>query len=175
MSNVKTNRLQNSSSDHVPVLVSYNTNLKKPMYSSSVTKRCQKFYTKDRWNKCLQEKDWSELDSCGNVDEMVEIFTRNITEALDEVTPIKTFKIRSHHKFGLSDVTKELMKQRDDARERIIVCQKGHKRIRKIITNLNVYSLFTYHFTFLTMYTDIVYVHPIFHHKNMHLFKIYRE
>ena len=195
MSNVKINRLQNSSSDHVPVLVSYNTNLKKPMYSSSVTKRCQKFYTKDRWNKCLQEKDWSELDSCGNVDEMVEIFTRNITEALDEVTPIKTFKIRSHHKFGLSEVTKELMKQRDDARERIkkdhstekIILLEKYKKLRNrvniqirkdnIFFNNEKIKKADNENELWKVAQEITKPrsNTIFHHKNMHLFKIYRE
>ena len=59
------------------------------------------------------------MDECEGVDEMVEIFTKNITEALDEVTPMKSFTIRSHHKFGLSEVSKELMKQRDNCREKI--------------------------------------------------------
>ena len=49
---------------------------------------------------------------------MVEIFPKNITEALDEITPLKTFTIRSHHKFGLSEVSKELMRQRDNCRSK---------------------------------------------------------
>ena len=41
---------------------------------------------------------------------MIHMYT---TEALDEVAPIKTFNIRSHYRFGLSDKTKEAMHERD--------------------------------------------------------------
>ena len=116
--NVQVKKLSNSSSDHVPVIASFKTNQKLPKHISKVTKRSQKLFSKERWNSCLASKDWSELDECEGVDEMVEIFTKNITEALDEVTPMKSFTIRSHHKFGLSEVAKEMMKQRDNCREK---------------------------------------------------------
>ena len=60
---------------------------------------------------------------------MVEVFTKNINEALDEITPLKSFTIKSHHKFGLSDVTKELMKQRDLCRSKIKNAHKSEKII----------------------------------------------
>jgi hypothetical protein len=47
---------------------------------------------------------------------MTEKFAKTVEEALDEIAPIKTFKVRSFHKFGLSDRTKELMKARDQTR-----------------------------------------------------------
>ena len=47
------------------------------------------------------------------------MFTENINRALDSVAPVKTFTIRSNHKFGLSDSTKELMKKRDTTRKSI--------------------------------------------------------
>ena len=50
---------------------------------------------------------------------MVNIFSKFIEEALDELAPIKTFTIRSHYKFGLTDKTKELMHERDVTRGRI--------------------------------------------------------
>ena len=53
---------------------------------------------------------------------MVENFDNLMQEALDEVAPLKTFKIRSHHKFGLSEHTKKLMKKRDIARKKISNC-----------------------------------------------------
>ena len=37
---------------------------------------------------------------------MVETFTKYTNEALDEVAPYKTFKIKSQYKFGLSEDTK---------------------------------------------------------------------
>ena len=60
---------------------------------------------------------------------MVEIFTQNVTEALDEITPMKTFKIKSHHKFGLSEVAKEIMRQRDKSRGKIKNASPTEKQI----------------------------------------------
>ena len=45
-----------------------------------------------------------------------------IEEALNICAPIKTFKVRENHKFGLSDTTKSLMKERDKARNEIKYC-----------------------------------------------------
>ena len=39
---------------------------------------------------------------------MVNVFTSNITEGIDEIAPVKTFTVKTHHKFGLSDATKKL-------------------------------------------------------------------
>ena len=36
--------------------------------------------------------------------------------ALDRVAPVKSFKVRSNHRFGLSESTKELMRKRDSTR-----------------------------------------------------------
>ena len=49
--------------------------------------RSQKLFSKERWNECLASKDWSEIENCSNVDDMVEIFTTNVTEAMDETKP----------------------------------------------------------------------------------------
>ena len=61
----------------------------------------------------LATKDWNSIINCDNLDEKVELFNNAIKEALDEIAPVRTFKVRSHHKFGLSDHTKNLMKTRD--------------------------------------------------------------
>ena len=114
---VEIKKLKNSSSDHVPVVASFVTNKKIPIHNSAITKRSQKLFTKERWNESLASRNWNEIYNCENIDDMVEIFTANVTEVMDEITPIKTFKIKSHHKFGLSEVAKEIMRQRDKCRE----------------------------------------------------------
>ena len=78
------------------------------LIKSKITKRSLKNFTKEAWNNCLSKKDWSKIECCSDVDRMVEIFSQNIEEALDEVAPIKTFTIRSQYRFGLSENTKEL-------------------------------------------------------------------
>ena len=89
----KSRTLANASSDHVPVITSFKSNQKSHIHISKITKRSQKFFTKERWNECLAKKNWSKLEMCENVDQMVEIFTEKITEALDEITPLKSVTI----------------------------------------------------------------------------------
>ena len=88
---VEIKKLSNFSSDHMPIIASFATNQKIPTYNLTVTKRSQKLFTNERWNASLASKNWSEIENCENLDDMVEMFTKNVTEALDEVTPIKTF------------------------------------------------------------------------------------
>ena len=59
------------------------------------------------------------VEEAAGVNDMVTIFNEKIKSALDRVAPTKTFKIRSQHRFGLSDDTKELMKRRDRTRQQI--------------------------------------------------------
>ena len=89
------------------------------IYSKQITKRSLKNFNEQSWNRSLATKDWSGIENEKDINEKVRIFTRNINEALDEVAPIKTFKIKSTFKFGLSENTKELMKERDHIRNRI--------------------------------------------------------
>ena len=76
-------------------------------------------FTKEKWNQCLATKNWTISKDCKNVEEMVDTFSNNMTEAIDEVAPFKTFTVKSNYKFGISPETKLLMKQRDDTREKI--------------------------------------------------------
>ena len=78
----------------------------------SVTKRSYKNFTKELWNNCLAQEDWLDVTECEEVNDMVEVFNQNIKNALDKAAPLKTFKIRSNYRFGLSENTKELMKNR---------------------------------------------------------------
>ena len=54
-----------------------------------------------------------------NVTDMVDIFNANIQAALNEIAPVKNFKIKSNHRFGLSESTRELMAKRDKTRKEI--------------------------------------------------------
>ena len=48
----------------------------------------------------------------------MELFTKLVSESLDELAPLTTFTVKSKHIFGLSDETKSLMRQRDEARKK---------------------------------------------------------
>ena len=56
---------------------------------------------------------WLELYLCDDVDQVVEMFTREIPGILDEMAPMKTFQVRSKYAPWFSDKTVSLMKRRD--------------------------------------------------------------
>ena len=66
------------------------------------------------------------MELIDDLDMKVEIFTQLVNESLDEVAPMSSFSIRSNHVFCLSESTKELMKKRDEARQKISEVSKLH-------------------------------------------------
>ena len=126
---VQVRKISNSATDHLPVVTAYNLDLNKVRYKQSLTKRSFKNFTKENWNQSLANQDWTGLEDCDGVDEMVKIFDDNISAALNVVAPAKTFTIRSNHKFGLSDSTKDLMKKRDRTRNAIKNASKQEKAV----------------------------------------------
>ena len=89
-----------------------------PIPTGSI-KDVSKTSPKKCWNESLDEQDWSVLEDCNTVDEMVDIFTVNTNKALDKIAPFKTFQVKLNYRFGISPETKNLMKQRDSTRENI--------------------------------------------------------
>ena len=73
-------------------------------------------------------------------------------EALDEVAPFKTFTVKSHYKFGISEQTKILMEQRDRTRNNIKTAgaqQKGtllikYKKLRNQVNSMIRKESFAY-------------------------------
>ncbi len=59
---------------------------------------------------------WTELGRSGteDVNKMVEDFNSKVKAALDVCAPWKNIKICSNYKSGVSDKTKELIRQRDN-------------------------------------------------------------
>ena len=88
-----------------------------------------KNYTKEKWEECLSTKDWSQISDVTELEDKVKVYNRMITEALDEVAPIKTFKVKSQYKFGISDSTKVLMAKRDDTRKKIKNSSAANKQV----------------------------------------------
>ena len=124
---IQVKKLQNSATDHLPVIAEYCIKASKDSYKHAITKRSFKGFTTEAWNCCLAQQDWLLVDECETVNEMVKAFNENIIKALDLVAPVKNFVIRSRHRFGLSDSTKELMKKRDRIRNSISAA-KGQER-----------------------------------------------
>ena len=55
----------------------YNLAKTKPSYKRTITKRSYKNFTAERWNSCLENQDWSAVENCQNVEEMVWERNRN--------------------------------------------------------------------------------------------------
>ena len=126
---VQINKNLVSSTDHLPVITTYNLDLTKVRYKHRVTKRSFKNFNPTDWNACLAQQDWSAVENSDGVNNMVSEFTTNVTQALDQIAPMKSFTIRSNHRFGLSDSTKELMKKRDHTRNSIKGAAGNEKRV----------------------------------------------
>ena len=138
---IVTSSIKNSSSDHLPVICEVRSIPKILPYTRIIKKRCLKNFSEAIWNETLKNQDWSKLENCNTVDEMVYIFTDNTNKALDIVAPFKSFQVKSNYKFGISPETKDLMRQRDSTRanikkakgsERVILSTK-YKKLRNLL------------------------------------------
>ena len=65
----------------------------------------------------MQEISWLDVYLCSDVDEAVEIFTKKITDILDEMAPMKCIQIRSNYSPWLCKDTLDLMKARDEVQK----------------------------------------------------------
>ena len=81
------------------------------------------------WNRCFANKDWSTIEDRANVQDKVTEFTTLISEALDELAPVKSFTIKSNYKFGLSDKVKDLMKERNKVRNNLKSASINEKKV----------------------------------------------
>ena len=113
------------------------TNEDVPTHLKKTVKRSFKNFTQEKWNLSLAKKDWSLLKDCKNIDLLVEKFTTNITKSMDEVAPIKTFYVKSHHKFEVTDEIKKLMTKRDNCRMQM----KGASQIERSVLHIKYKQL----------------------------------
>ena len=82
-----------------------------------VQKRSYKNFDKEKFQAEVAKIRWWPVYSCTDVDQAVSMFTSNITSILDrsDMAPVKMFQSRVHYASWLSDETKDIMKQRDEA------------------------------------------------------------
>ena len=112
-------KLEYGATDHLPIVAEVTREEKKVKKARVITKRSMKDFTKEKWNRSLAVRRWERIGLTEDVNEMAEILDEQITEALDECAPLKEFKIRANHKFGLTDKTKKLIKKRDRMRKKV--------------------------------------------------------
>ena len=123
MSRTNIQKLDNSATDHLPILASFilknQTQILKTKSSGSIYKRSMKDFNKTRWIDCLRSRNWNNVSTLTHTNEKTEEFTKEINAALDECAPMKRFKTRENFRPGLSEETKKIMAQRDQTRKSI--------------------------------------------------------
>ena len=92
-------KLENSATDHLPIVVSYQqdvglTNPKKT--GSSILKRSMKNFTQTRWIDSLRACNWNPLSQITDINDQTQELTNQINQALDECAPFKKIKIREN-------------------------------------------------------------------------------
>ena len=83
----------------------------------------------EKWNESLRNQNWRLVTEEVDLDKKVETFTKLLISALDHVAPIKSFIVKSHYKFGISEETKDLMLKRDNTRLKIKNAEITEKNI----------------------------------------------
>ena len=83
-----------------------------------IRKRSFKNFKKELFLEKLDQINLNEILECTEVDRAVELLTNKLNTILDELAPIKTFQSRANYAPWLSDETKLLKKQREEAQEK---------------------------------------------------------
>ena len=140
----KTSKLLNSSSDHLPIVAKIERNRTLAKKFKTITKRCTKNFNKKYWCETLNKIQASKTGESGKLEDNVLKLEAIIEEALNTCAPIKTFKVRENHKFGISERTKALIKERDMTRHQIkdksptekAVLHQKYKRLRNKVNSM---------------------------------------
>ena len=111
--------LEDSISDHYPILVKLATNMKpcsskiKTIYRRDISR-----LVVSDFEDALESKDWSSLYNMSDPNEALELLLNQVEEALDLVAPVKAIKIRPDKpKISLKRDTLDIMSARDKARK----------------------------------------------------------
>ena len=88
----------------------------------------------------VQKISWWDLYNCDEVNEAVKLITDKLTLILDKMCPIKMIQIRSKYCSWLSNETKMLMKERDEAQKLASNSKRNtdwikYKQLRNSVTN----------------------------------------
>ena len=141
--NITVKKGETSATDHLPIMAELEVKRERKEKARTIYKRSMKNFNSQDWNRCLAGKNWEELGRTEDVNEMAELFSREVNEALDICAPVKKFTIRQNHKFGITENTKKLIKERDKKRKQLKdapesereLRQKEYKKLRNSVTN----------------------------------------
>ena len=83
----------------------------------TVKKRSYKYFDEQKFLAEVKKIRWWNVYKCTDVDQAVFIFTKEVTDILDSMAPVKKFQMRSKYAAWLSEETKVKIKERDRAQE----------------------------------------------------------
>jgi hypothetical protein len=106
-------------SDHLPIMVEIDLDAKNSREVTTVTKRCFKSFNCEAFQRDLLFQDLDSLARCEDVDDMVKTLETQLNSVLDCHAPYKEVKMRSTFRRGLSNETKNLMKERNSLQRKM--------------------------------------------------------
>ena len=83
-----------------------------------IRKRIFKDFNDKKFQQKLEESNLDEILSCTDVNDATKILVDKISKVLDEMAPIKTIQTRTNYVPWLSEDTKGLQQERDDAQKK---------------------------------------------------------
>ena len=103
-------------SDHKLIKVTrYAKSLKRSV--RYVRKRCYKNFKDEQFSEAVRQLSWFDPYMCNDANQAAEILTQKLTRILDNFAPIKTIQVRAKYAAWLTDETKDLMKERNQAQD----------------------------------------------------------
>ena len=116
---VKVETLAKGGSDHLLVLAIRNTRstISRPSY---VRKRIYRKFNPCEFIEAVQQISWLDVYLCNDVDKAVTLMSDKIRFILDTMAPLKTIQVRTNYNPWLSEVTKDMIKQRNILHKRAI-------------------------------------------------------
>ena len=105
-----------------------------------IRKRCYKHFDKNLFVDKVSQLSWLEVYLSEDVDEAVHLLSKNLTNVLDEMAPLRTIQIRKNYNPFISKETKELMKARDKLQQVASETKskeewKNYKQLRNKVNN----------------------------------------
>ena len=86
-------------------------------WQSYIRKRSYKNFDPAQFIAAIQQVSWLDVYLCTDVDMAVKLLSSKITNILDQMAPMKTIQVRSSYNPWISQETKDLMTERNQAQK----------------------------------------------------------
>ena len=82
-----------------------------------IRKRSYKHFSADKFLRAIQELSWWDIYTSEDANTAASLLTIKINTILDKLAPIKTFQVRNKYAPWISDTTKNMIQQRNEAQK----------------------------------------------------------